>query len=88
MARAGALRRSICDHVWEPSFTPRMVDALEPRMLSGGELEHRHRFSVVMDYATRVRTGSAYFAASVLAYLQPQGTLAAAGSSSSAERSH
>lgn len=43
------------------------VDAIEPRMLSGGELELRHRFSVVMDYANRVKTGAAYFAASVLA---------------------
>ncbi len=42
-------------------------DALDPRILSGGELEHRHRFSLVMDYANRVKTGSSYFAASVLA---------------------
>ena len=42
-------------------------DAIEPRLLSGGELDHRHRFSVVMEYATRVKTGGAYFAASVLA---------------------
>ena len=53
------------------------VDALEPRTLSGGELELRHRFSVVMDYANRVKTGAAYFAASVLA--QSEGRFDVAG---------
>ena len=42
-------------------------DALEPRTLSGGDLDHRHRFTQVMDYASRVKTGSSYFAAAVLA---------------------
>jgi hypothetical protein len=43
------------------------ADPIEPRMLSGGELEHRRRFSVVMDYANRVKTGQSYFAAAALA---------------------
>ncbi len=42
-------------------------DPVEPRMLSGGELEHRRRFTQVMDYANRVKTGSSYFAAAALA---------------------
>lgn len=47
---------------------PRLAnDAIDPSMLSGGEVRHRARFSAVMDYASRVKTGSAYLAASVLA---------------------
>ena len=53
------------------------ADAIEPRMLSGGELEHRRRFSVVMDYANRVKTGASYFAASVIA--QSEGRFDIAG---------
>ena len=53
------------------------ADALEPRLLSGGELEHRHRFTTVMDYANRVKTGASYFAASVLA--QSEGRFDVAG---------
>ncbi len=42
-------------------------DALDPRLLSGGDLDHRRRFTQVMEYSSRVKTGSAYFAAAVLA---------------------
>lgn len=56
---------------------PQLASApIEPDYLSGNDTTHRTRFTVVMNYANRTRTASAFFAAAVLAQSEGRDSVA------------